>query len=67
MKKNSKSDDATVMEVKDKFLSYMKGLKHIFFIMGTHNVYGTWLVISVIYPRKIDLESLKYKSIREFF
>jgi len=67
VKKNSRDDEEAVYKVKRKFLDYIRSLKHVYFIMGTHNIYGTWLVISVIYPKKNDLDRLRQQRINAFF
>ena len=53
--------------VKKKFTEgiYYKG--HTYFIMGTHNKFNTWLVISVIYPKKNDIRELNTRSLDAFF
>lgn len=66
MKNKYKDDKEAVSKVRWKFLNHMASLKHVYFIMGTHNVYGTWLVISVIYPKQSDLERLRQATIELF-
>jgi len=66
VKKKSQTDEEAVKIVRYKFLNYMKSLKHLYFIMGTHNVYGTWLIISVIYPKKDDLKQISQSSLNDF-
>lgn len=53
-------------KVKEKFFGELPKKKHLYFILGTHNVHRTWLIVSVIYPTKDDLESLNQPSIVDF-
>jgi hypothetical protein len=57
--KSKYPEKMAVEKVRSRFLDYMKDLGEIYFIVGTHNIYGTYLIISVIYPRKADLQKLK--------
>lgn len=66
--KQNHGEDVAPQKVKNKFFRYLPKLKHIYFVLGTHNRYpNTWLIISVIYPRKEDLRELEQSSIDEFF
>lgn len=50
-----KNDKDKIYEVvKGKLFDWMK-TRELYFIMGTHYVYATWLIISLIYPKK-DLQ-----------
>ena len=53
--------------VKNKFTREIYYEGNTYFIMGTHNQYNTWLIISVIYPKKDDLKLLKTKILDSFF
>ena len=47
-----KDDKDKIYEVvKGKLFDWMKK-RELYFVMGTHYVYGTWLIISLIYPKK---------------
>lgn len=42
----------TIIEVVEwKLFDWMKK-RELYFVMGTHFLYGTWLIISLIYPKK---------------
>lgn len=48
-------DETTVLEkVKQRMLDDMIKKPELFFIVGTHNRWGTYMVISIIYPKKSD-------------
>ncbi|AEF96526.1 hypothetical protein [Methanotorris igneus] len=52
--------------VRDKFLNKIYYEGHTYFIVGTHNRWNTWLIVSVLYPKKEDLKILSIKSLDEF-
>jgi hypothetical protein len=48
-------DEQEVLEkVKHKMLNVMKEKRVVYFIMGTHYRFDTYIIISIIYPRKKD-------------
>lgn len=48
-----KNDNDKIYEVvKEKLFDWMK-TRELYFVMGTHFLYGTWLIISLIYPKKL--------------
>jgi len=53
--------------VKNKFTKdiYYEGLTY--FIMGTHAIWNTWLIVSVIYPKKSESKLLKVRTLDSFF
>ncbi len=53
-------------KVRERFYEDLPKKKHLYFVLGTHNLYNTWLIISVVYPRKSDIEKLRQPSIEEF-
>lgn len=54
-KKGKYPDRKTVFEkVKRRMVDDMLEKKELYFIVGTHNVYGTYLIISLLYPKKTD-------------
>lgn len=55
------------LKVREKFYEELPKRKHLYFVLGTHNIHGTWLIISVVYPRKSDIEKLSQPSIEDFF
>ena len=48
------SPEEVYRKIKDKFLS-LTSKKDFYFILGTHFKYGTYIIISVIYPKKSDV------------
>ncbi len=52
--------------VKNKFLNEIYYKDHTYFIVGTHHRWNTWLIVSVVYPKKKDLNVLAMKSLDEF-
>lgn len=53
-------DKAEMFEkIKKKFLLDMKEKGHIYFIVGSHYRFPTYMIIGVIYPKKADLKLLK--------
>jgi hypothetical protein len=53
--------------VRGKFLNEIPSLKYIYFMVGTHNRYpNTWLIISVLYPRKAEIQEIETADILEF-
>lgn len=53
------SDENTVEEkVRQKFVRWMIENKDLYFMVGTHFQYGTWLIISVLYPNKRTSQDL---------
>lgn len=66
LKKNYNDEKIICKNVVDKFMSILDS-EYSYFIVGTHNVYNTWLIISVIYPKKKDINLLKTKTIDEYF
>ena len=50
MKKKYNNAKTVYDKVKEKLFYWMKK-RDLYFIMGTHFVYGTWLIISLIYPK----------------
>jgi len=59
--------DTACKKVRDKFTKeiYYEGLTY--FIMGTHRQYNTWLIVSVIYPKKNKVRLLKNMTLDSFF
>jgi hypothetical protein len=53
--------------VKNKFTREIYYEDNTYFIMGTHAIWNTWLIVSVIYPKKDDLNLLKTKTLDSFF
>ncbi|MCJ7570752.1 MAG: hypothetical protein MUO82_02585 [Candidatus Thermoplasmatota archaeon] len=48
-------DEKTVLEkVKQRMLDDMNKKPELYFIVGTHNRWGTYMVISIIYPKKAN-------------
>lgn len=55
LKKGKYGDEAEVIEkVKQRFLSDMVKKKDVYFLVGTHYRFNTYIVIGVIYPKKDD-------------
>ena len=49
-KYSDKHEDVIFLKVKQKLFDFMKK-RDLYFIMGTHARYKTWLIISLIYPK----------------
>lgn len=64
--KNKYGSEEACFKVKDKFLNRITSSGHVYFIMGTHNLWNTWMIISVIYPKKDDLKSLSCNSLHDY-
>ncbi len=58
MNKYKEDKDKIYEVVKGKLFDGMKK-RELYFVMGTHYVYGTWLNISLIYPKKLLEKTLK--------
>jgi len=55
-KKGKYPDEKTVLvKVKQKMFDEMLKKREIYFVVGTHNRWGTYMIISVIYPKKSDV------------
>jgi hypothetical protein len=59
-----KENDPNVVEqkIKEKFYDFMLG-RDLYFILGTHFKYGTWMIIGLFYPPK---GRLNQKSLAEY-
>ena len=42
-------------KVQDKMLNGITKYEHVYFIVGTHVKFGTYLIVGVVYPRKADI------------
>lgn len=60
--REEKEPRAVKKRIKEQLFESLKE-KEIYFIMGTHFMYGTWLIIGIFYPGK---ESRSQKSIFDF-
>ena len=58
-------EEEACYKVKEKFVDYMNSLENVYFIVGRHAkpMYKSWLVISVLYPKKDELRNLKTMSL----
>ncbi|WP_423792099.1 hypothetical protein ACPB8Q_05070 [Methanocaldococcus indicus] len=52
--------------VKKKFTKEIYYQDNTYFIVGTHAIWNTWLIVSVIYPKKEDIKELKNKTLDDF-
>lgn len=53
--------------VREKFLKDIPSLKYVYFMVGTHNRYpNSWLIISVLYPKKAEIPEIETLDIFEF-
>jgi hypothetical protein len=62
-------DDTVHSHVKDSFLDRMfLPIKrdHVYFIVGSHSRYPTYMVVGVVYPRMDDIRSMKMASLSNF-
>ena len=49
------ADEAEVFQkVKQRMLDDMLKKKEVYFVVGTHHVFGTYLIVGIIYPKKTD-------------
>ncbi len=63
MKRNH-GPDLAPKKVREKFLIEIPKLRHIYFVVGTHNQHpNTWLIISVLYPKKKDIAEIESKTL----
>jgi len=54
------------IKVKEKFYKELSKKEYLYFVLGTHNIYNTWLVVSVVYPKKSDIEKLNQSTFLQF-
>lgn len=55
-KRGKYPDKKTVFEkVKQKMFDWMLEKRELYFIVGTHNIWGTYLILSLVYPKKTDV------------
>ena len=65
--KRHKDREKAAHIVRDKFLNEIPRLKYVYFMVGTHNRYpNTWLIISVLYPRKAEIQEIETPEIFKF-
>lgn len=50
--------DVVEEKVEERFVDWMMEERDLYFMMGTHYKYKTWLIISVLYPEKVEAERL---------
>ncbi len=56
--------DIAPKKVKEKFLIDIPNRKYVYFVVGTHNQYpNTWLIVSVLYPKKKEIAIIESKSL----
>jgi len=51
VRKNTKGEAAIGQKMRKRFFDWMK-TRDLFFMMGTHHVFKTWMIVSVLYLRK---------------
>lgn len=51
-----KTDEATWKAIHDKYFTKFRNEKDLCFIVGTHYIYKTWMIIGVYYPPKGSLD-----------
>lgn len=56
----NKYDSLNVVEekLKQKFVDWMVEERDLYFMVGTHFSWGSWLIVSVLYPERVDSERL---------
>lgn len=58
--KSRYSSELTAAKVKERFVTWMKETREPYFMMGTHSFHPrSWMVISVLYPKKDNIITLK--------
>jgi hypothetical protein len=46
-------------KLEQRFVDWMMEERDLYFMMGTHFSWGTWLIVSVLYPERIESASLE--------
>ncbi|KAA0015250.1 MAG: hypothetical protein FE041_00375 [Thermoplasmata archaeon] len=46
-------------KMKEKLVKWMEEKRDLYFMMGTHYRWGSWLIISILYPPKRKAERLE--------
>lgn len=46
--------EAVCQKVKEKMLDWMKTRKELYFVVGTHYLFGTYMIIGLVYPKQSD-------------
>ncbi|MDI9610068.1 MAG: hypothetical protein QFX36_01940 [Archaeoglobales archaeon] len=59
IKMREKDPKSAPIKVRSKFYNEIPKKGHLYFILGTHNIHGSWLIISVVYPKQNDLDLLR--------
>jgi len=52
-------------KIRKKFLDFMK-TGDLYFFMGTHFRFGTWIIIGIFYPKQQKKEKTIQKSLMNF-
>ena len=61
-----KDREIAAEKVREKFLGDIPERKYVYFVVGTHNKYpNTWLIVSVLYPKKSDIPLIETPSLDE--
>lgn len=55
------------VEVRKKFYKELPPKKVLLLLPRDYNIHGSWLIVSVIYPEKSDLQLVSQPKIDEFF
>ena len=50
--------DVVEQKLKEKFVDWMVEERDLYFMVGTHFSWGSWLIVSVLYPERVDSERL---------
>lgn len=64
--KRHKDKEKACNIVRDKILKLQKDHKYIYFGIGTHNKFGTWLIGSILYPKKEELKEIETTKLSDF-
>jgi len=61
-----KDREIAAEKVREKFLGDIPERKYVYFVVGTHNKYpNTWLIVSVLYPKKSEISIIETPSLDE--
>lgn len=50
--------DIVEEKIREKFVDWMVEERDLYFMLGTHFTFGSWLIVSVLYPENVESERL---------
>ena len=63
--RNEKDSKIIENKIREKFFDFMKS-RDLYFFMGTHFRFGTWIIIGIFYPKITDSNKTVQKSLSNF-